>query len=308
MKEQISFTPKEVRMKEIGEGNIKFRVFREFITPFTGSNILFATTESGISVAIKISNKKGGVEREWIGLNKAYEAGIPTPTPIALAEDQKGVPVLITQKIEGEHLYFHQNDQIKRELGKIVRFMHRNTKIDGEEWNRNEISDFSYFDHYVFQWLQGPTQSLNRNSLTQTFLRKFEDAMEEYYKTASPVFTHGDLHDGQVLLRQNNNLVLIDFENWEENTWLGELGGYLFHSIRTERGLSGLKEFVDGYLGGGKLKEREKSALMFYILFISANAVSYFQRKRSAYFETALTNHEKVLQFIDEERIWKIID
>lgn len=305
MKERIVLLPIDSSKKEPPGAEVKFDVFNQFYVPFTGSNILFAFAESGNQVAIKIPARKRGANREWAGLNKAYDAGIPVPRPIILGETAAGMRALVSEKIEGEQLYRLRKRQLKNQLGMIVSRMHNKTQIKGKEWDQSRKPGFEYYDQYIFQWLKGDAEELKKGTKTEVILQRLSDSMREYYRHASPVFNHNDIHDGQLIVKKGGQLVLFDFENWKEESKLNELATYLFHSIRTERAQEGFEEFIEGYLGGLSLTENEKETLVFSLLFISARTVSYFQSKDSNYLETAKTNHQKVLGYIDSEELWK---
>lgn len=307
MKEQLILRPIESRKDSFTDFELRFNVLRQILSPFTGSSVLFATTESGFEVAIKISVREGGTEREWLGLNKVYTAGVPVPEPLVLARDEEWNLMLILEKIEGEKLLYNPKSELRYQLGQIVRKMHKRVPIDNEEWAKGGKSDFTYYDRHLFYWLGSPIKELAANSRTQVLLVGFADAMKNYCRGVMPVFTHHDIHDGQVFVRENGELTLFDFENWQEEGWLSELAHYLFHSIRTERAASGFREFVKGYLKASAFTENERSALIFQLLFTSARAVDYFSRYKQSYLKTALNNHRKVLGYIDQERLWKEI-
>lgn len=295
----------ESRRDDLFTPGFKLEVFKEVIAPFTGSTVLFATIESGLAVAIKISATKGGAEREWVGLSKVYRAGVSVPEPLALARDLKGSTVLILEKVEGESLYSHPSGEAKRRLGQLVKQMHEQTQIEGDEWVKSEKPDFTYYDRCLFYWLCGSVEEFGAGSKTQVLLKKFVDATISYCGTISPVFTHQDIHDGQVFVKGNKDPVLIDFEHWKEESQLNELAHYLFHSIRTDRVPEGFAEFMRGYLEASSLSENEKLVLMFNLLFISARALDYFYTRKHPYLEKAKTNHQKILDYIEQERLWK---
>ncbi|MCK4822829.1 phosphotransferase [bacterium] len=285
---------------------INTEILKEITIPFTGSEILFAQMESGKNVVIKIPGRYGNAKREWIGLNKAHNAGVPVPQPIALALDSRGRQAIISQKIEGDNLYYNPNDAVKYSVGQIIRSMHEHTPISGKEWVNSGKSDFSYFDKRIFYWMNGPTEGLKMGSKTQVLLDKFADSMRDHCQDVFPTFTHNDLHDGQVIISKGKPS-LIDFENWKEESPASEIAYYLFHSIRSNRTGEGFLNFMKGYLRNTTLSEQEKSVLMFHLLFISAGAVSYFHNQRINYLEIAESTHQKVLNYVNEENLWKLL-
>lgn len=305
MKERIVVRPIESHKDQIFGSEVQLNVSRRILVPFTGSTVLFARTEDGIQVVIKISAKKNRAKREWVGLNKAYDVGSPVPEPILLANDENGKEVLISEKIDGVSLFRVPSTEAKHRLGNVIGTMHRNVRVGGTEWLNSGKPEFNYYDRYLSYRLKSSTPGLEKDSKTLVLLSKLTDAMQAYVGATHPVFNHNDIHDGQVLVLPNHNLAIIDFENWTEDSQLNELATYLFHSIRTGRPAGEFDSFLQGYLGSMAFTETEKSALAFYLLFISARAVIYFQSSASSYLETARATHQKVLQYIDEENLWK---
>ncbi|OGM11552.1 hypothetical protein A2W13_02360 [Candidatus Woesebacteria bacterium RBG_16_36_11] len=305
MTERIILFPEKVRKNEFSAPRMEFDILKKTIIPFTGSTILFGTSESGIQVAIKISAKKGGADREWKGLNMAYHAGVSVPEPFALAKTNSEAPVLISEKIEGQHLHNETDAKLRFKLGKIMRDMHDQVKIVGEEWHSSGKPNFTYYDQFIIRWLHSTSKELGQGSKTQALLNKFASAISSYCETVIPIFSHNDLHEGQVFLRSNGGLTLLDFENWKEETQLNEIAFYLFHLIRVDKVGGNFDKFLNGYLKSAHLTETEKSIMAFYLLFISARAIEYFQNTKSRYLEKAVDTHNKILKYTDEERLWK---
>ena len=292
--------------KHVVGSETEYKIDKRVFIPFTGSTIFFGTAETGIPVAIKFSAVQGGSRKEWIGLTKAYSAGVPTPKPLCLAEDITGFQALVSERVDGVPLYLSPQEELKQQLGRIVREMHNRVLVDGREWAKSGKGDFTYYDRYILYWLKESTGGLGRGSRTLVLLQKLTDAMRNYCNTISPVFNHNDIHNGQVLVRKNRTLAIIDFENWKEESPLNEIATYLFHSTRTNASIQGFKNFIDGYSGNSPLTERDKETLMFYLLFVSARAVGYFQSTGSDYLEKARENHQMILNFLDGEHIWKL--
>lgn len=306
MKEQIVLTPIESTKDALSIPELRFDLLDIIISPFAGNKILsVCSQELGINFVIKIPTRVGGAKREWQGLNNAFRVGIPVPEPLVLAHDTEDRQVLLLEKIEGENLYRHPNDPVKFHFGGIIRKMHDHCQIDGDEWSQSEKSNFVYYDRYLFSWSDGIIGELRAAGKTQSLLARFSDAMRYYCETTSPVFTHQDLHDGQVFVKGGNILTLIDFEDWKEETRLSEIGIHLFHTVRTDRSTEGFREFVHGYLDRSSHDEHTKSALAFYLLFTSARALNFYHVFRPNSIEAARVNHQKILEYIDQEKLWK---
>lgn len=281
-----------------------FEISQEILLPFSGSKILFAKTSSGEEIVIKISNSKNGAYREWMGLVKTYDTGLPVPTPILYGSDPNGSKLIVSDRVKGTHLYQEEKQGARQELGKILRGMHERVEVDGKEWAESGRSDFGYYDRYTFSWLNSKSDVIGQGSMTDALLSQFADEMNNHCVKTNPVFNHNDLHDGQVIIREDSSVVIIDFENWREESPFNDIAFYLFHSIRVNSPNENFYEFLNGYTGSNKLDESSKSVLAYYLLFISARTVNYFSTKSSPYLEKALATHKEVLNYIDNENLW----
>lgn len=273
---------------------------------FTGSKVIYALSNSGEKVAIKIPFDGSKTLYEWEGIIKAFKADVPIPKPIALINYLDDQLAIVSSFVAGDNLYFNPNPDIKTEIGKEVKKMHQKAQIEGKDWIKSKRNTFIYYDQFIFRWATGQFKELGSGSKTLLLLGKFTPSMESYCKTTIPVFNHNDLHDGQIIVDENGNPKIIDFGNWVEEGWLNELGYHLFHLVRTRRiSTEDFPNFLDGYLSGRKLSEDEKSTLAFYLLFISARALNYFNSRNSSYLPFAQETHNGVLKLLDREIIWK---
>ncbi len=274
--------------------------------PFTGGEIIYAQTESGLAVVVKRTLRKEQAEHEWIGLNIVYPTGVSVPSPIALINYDQNQLAIVSTQVDGNNLYFYPNPEVKAEMGKQIKTMHQLAKVDGKMWESSGRSSFTYYDKYMFNWSRGGLEDLGVGSETHQLLTALTQNVEQFCKESLPVFNHNDLHDGQIIVDNNNSPTIIDFGNWTEETWLNDIGYYLFHLIRTGRDKGDdFLIFLDGYRGSEKLSDSEKSNLSFYLLFISSRALTYFYRSRSSYLPTAKETHNRVLAYIDNEESWK---
>lgn len=273
--------------------------------PFTGGEIIYAKTESGIEVVVKKTLHRYQAEHEWKGLNIAHSTGISVPLPIALINYSQEQLAIISSLVKGNNLYYYPNSEIKAEIGKQIRIMHQSAKIEGETWRSSGRSSFEYYDKYMFNWSHIGLEEVDLDSKTTSLLTVLRGKMEQFCKESQPIFNHNDLHDGQIIV-DNNSPTIIDFGNWLEETWLNDAGYYLFHLIRTNRtGTDDFTIFLNGYNRGQKLSDTERSNLIFYLLFISSRALTYFYRNNSSYLTTAKETHKRVLDYVDSEEAWK---
>lgn len=285
--------------------NIEAKVFKVIQNSYSGSKVYLADSSLGFEVAVKHSIHPDGINHEWLGLLAAVSEDIPTQTPVALAEHNDD-RVLVTKLIEGRNLStFIENDskfKIQNKLGKIVRKMHTNVKLAEDNVN---IRPFEYYDKLLARW---KTISLFNNDISHLIINSLANNMKEDSQGKKPVFTHHDIHDGQVFVSNppnDDSIRLIDFENWRADSYLSEIGMYLFHSVRLESADEGFKQFIDGYKAGEYLTESEKEIILFNLLFISMRAVAYFSEYQTNYLPTALTTHQNILRYINQEKLWK---
>ena len=305
MAERITYYPEQSRSSEFSVSQIELDIDRRSVALFTRNTILFGSTKSGIQTTVKISTNRNGAMNEWEGLNMTYDVGMPVPEPYALAKNSDGVQVLISQKVDGELLHTNSQTGKRYDLGQIVSFMHNKVGINAENWKSSGKPDFSYYENLLNKYLKSSLNELKTGSETHTILNKFVNVMSYYCKTTTPVFNHNDLHDGQIIVKPNQKLVLLDFENWKEETQLNEISYYLFHLIKDGSVNRNFDKFINGYLKSYRLTDTEKSVMTFYLLFISARAIDYFKNTGSKYLQKALETHKKVLRYTNDERLWK---
>ena len=305
MSERITYFPIEGMDVEFSVPQVVLNVHKKEIVPFTGNSILYATSESGTKVVIKISTSNSGAQREWKGLNMAHGAGLSVPEPYALAKSKDNEKLIIFEKVEGELLYTSNQTRLRIDLGEIVKDMHNQIFVSGNGWVSSGKPDFSYYEKLLNRYLKSSLNELKAGSETHTILNKFVNVMSYYCKTITPVFNHNDLHDGQIIVKPNQKLVLLDFENWKEETQLNEISYYLFHLIKDGSVNRNFDKFINGYLKSYRLTDTEKSVMTFYLLFISARAIDYFKNTGSKYLQKALETHKKVLRYTNDERLWK---
>lgn len=286
-------------------GNQKFSVVTEIPSTFRGSRIVFATSEEGRSVVIKIPAVIQGAEREWIGLTKNSESEIPVPTPLMLGITDSGKNCIVMERVYGKPLFLYPSDESRTEFGRIVKQMHTNVRINGFEWQESSKVDYLYYDKLVEIWVNEINQIGINISHTQSLFHSLSFPMNDYCVATKPVFNHNDIHDGQLIKPNKNEGTLIDFEEWTEDRPLNDIGYYLFHCLRTDNGFENFKAFMNGYLDNKPLNETEKQALIYNLLFISTRAVIKFSNFKVNYLETAKETHLKVLKFIEDELLWK---
>jgi|GEM_PF-2921773 len=290
------------------ENHIELEVGKKLSVPFTGGEIIFATTNSGEKVVIKKPRDNKQAKHEWEGLRKAESAGVSIPRPIALISYSADRLAILSDFIEGDNLYYNPNPSVKSEVGRQIKSLHQNAQVEGNIWESTGRSTFVYYDRYIFHWTRGGLKELQADSRTTSILGKLIGTASDFCQNSRPVFNHNDLHDGQIIVDGNSHPTIIDFGNWIEETWLNEIGYHLFHLIRTDRAeTDDFTNFLNGYFKDRKMSDTEKSNLAFYLLFISSRALNYFYNRHSSYLPTAQETHEKVLGHVNNERIWKDI-
>lgn len=273
--------------------------------PFTGAEIIYATTISGDKVVIKKPLNNDRARHEWKGLNTVEPTGISIPKPVALISYSEDQLAIVSSYVEGDKLYDKPNPDVKAEVGRQIKKVHQSAQIVGEDWVSSGRSSFVYYDRYIFRWAKGNIVELGTDSRTASMLGELTDTADQFCTHSEPTFNHNDLHDGQVIVDGNGKPTIIDFGNWIEETWLNDIGYHLFHLVRTDRAYTDdFTKFLSGYLENRKLTDAEKSNLAFYLLFISSRALNYFHRRHSSYLSVAQGTHRKVLDHLENESIW----
>ena len=204
-----------------------FQVQRSVDMPFNGNRILFAIDPNQQEVVTKLIPDLDKANKEWTGLSLAYLAKVPVPTPLIFGMTENKTPGIVSRKIEGQLLYGNKDPEMRHALGAIVNHLHSNLQTD------QATHDYSFYEEARANW-------------NAEIFNEFSWAMSQYCQNTPLVFCHGDLHDGQVI-NSPNGLVLIDFEKWQSDRPLSELGMYLFHCLRTGMNIQNFKNFITGY-------------------------------------------------------------
>lgn len=304
MKEKERFDV--IETLDFDEPHIKLEINRRMVVPFTGGEITYATTLSGEKFVIKKPINDEQAKHEWKGLNIAYSAGISTPRPIALInynEDQLGI---VSGFVEGKNLHFHSDPEVKVKVGEQFRVMHQKARTDGNIWESSGRSSFSYYDELIFNWSREGIEELKFDGEDIVILKELAHTTEEFCRKSVPTFNHNDLHDGQIIVNREGEPTIMDFGNWTEETWINDIAYHLFHLIRNSKEKTDdFINFLSGYHKKEKLSDIEKTNLAFYLLFISSRALAYFYNRHSRYLPVAQKTHEKVLDYLKKETIWK---
>lgn len=287
------------------QGYRRFLSTGEQYATFRESKILFATSDSGQQVVIKIPTNQNGAEREWEGLIKAGQAGILIPMPILVGKLDSNVMCIAMERVIGQPLIFNAKYNTRVELGQVVKQMHSRAPVDDSRSLESHVVDFIYYDRQIKLWEDLWSPMGVEASFTRHLFDLFSLPMDSYCNVVNQVFNHNDIHDGQVIQSPEKGMTLIDFEEWTEDRPLNDLGFYLFHCLRTGREIELFRGFIDGYTEGKSLSENDKLALVYNLLFISTRAVVRYLTKKSEYLATARLNHERVLNFIRDETLWK---
>lgn len=301
--EILSYDPIETSEEYLGYSRINLKLQRRVITPYTGSTIIYAQADNGEKVVVKLSGINGSL-REWKGLNKTHSVGLPVPKPYALVKDMDNQMGVILGYIDGKSLHRQQSDQARYNFGALIHKMHRLTSIDGNEWTAAQKQNPDYFQKNLSVWKSDQTKGLPNWNKSQTILSFLAAQALQHCQTVAPVFNHNDLHDGQAIVTQKN-LSIIDFDKWMEDSPLNDIAIYIFHSIRIGQSPKIFETFLKGYIEKASFTELEKSALMFYLLFISSRALIHFYQQGDSYVETAKNTHRKLLEYVESENIWK---
>ena len=293
-------------IKEESEPFLEIDILETRLTPFTGSLIIHGNTSDKSIVTAKFSTLPGGAENEWLGQTTAFRAGVQSPKPIALIQDSTNRLGIVSRHIDGTDLMKTNEKKDFLDFGSIIKKMHSDIIVDGSIWNRLGKDNFIYYDKYINQWLNLINSGIINSPRVHELLKLYARALESRLPYVKPVFTHYDLHDGQVLKDVIvHKLHLIDFERWREGDPLDDIAIYLYHNLRMNRPQEFFIDFTRGYLSSKKFSDLEKGVINFFLLFTSFKSVDYYQRFRSKDLPVALTQLEKVEKYVSEEKLFK---
>ena len=278
-----------------------FRITDSFRADFTGSKIEYGTMLiDGREVVLKTSVFEKGGEWEWKGLSMAFNNEVSVPEPIMLGMDGDGKVVLVTERVRGDLLAKIDDPALRFTAGELVRSLHT-TEVTGVR----RVVGMNYYDKKMLHWRGDDYSDDDPQKVSVDILALFKDSLLRHLGSVDLVFTHQDVHDGQ-LLKRLQELVLIDFEMWGKGDPLSDVAMYLFHNIRESLPIAFYREFSNGYFDGVDLMDMQLEVISFYSLFVATRAIDYFTKFRKSYLPIALINWQKVFDFVTSEQLWKL--
>ncbi len=293
----------QIKVTSNGETHL-FTIQKRDNAPFSGSEILFCLDQNGRKVVLKKSVFDWGAQREWLGLQKTNHLAF-VQKGVLLGEMSDQTKVIVTELVPGKQLYKTDPLELRIELGKKLKSIHQHTTIQGDEWNKSQKSDLSYFERSLHLWC---SPEIQRVLGLDTSLAMLKQLLQQATKLENvlPTFTHQDLHEGQVFVADNALGKIIDLEFWQEADPLEDLGIYLFHLLREETPTERFTALAQGYFDNEDFNQDTKIALSFYLLFAATRAAVFFQRQRKSYVPTALGTLNRVVSFLEEEELFKM--
>lgn len=302
MPERLSYryvgTPRERDSQE----SIEIQEKRD--STFTGARIFFGTTPAGERVAVKFSGYAWGAKREWEGMQKVYNSGLSLPRPIGIVKDENGSLGIISERFEGRNLYEESDPELKFRLGNFVKNIHSSVPIEGAEWKSAGKNDFSFYENKTHEWRNSGIGVISAGTEIDELLREFGKTVPDHIAKNSPVFIHGDLHDGQAFVNPDRNLYVLDYEFWKECNPLNDLAIYLLHSLRTNRPREGFIELTRGYANMGNYTEPEKWLISFFLLFEAVKAIEYFYAYKPNAVNVAVSQLSKAVDYTKRSQLW----
>lgn len=304
MQERLCLTSSDHREPaEIGQPH-SFSVSHEYLAPFTGSRIVFATDEAKQPVVVKFASHPRGSQREWDGLRMVQN--IPgAQQGVMIGQTAKGTTGVVTELVQGEEMTVVPGDQVRYEFGQVLQNIHALAPIKKEEWQKYGRADRSFIVRSLEYWNRPENIVHFAHTMALPTLQKLFQAMESV-PISQPSLTHQDIHEGQVLITKQLP-VLIDFEVWQEADPLEDLAMYLVHLLREQKDTSSFRPLLEGYFLSKNYNDRTALLLSFYTLFNAVYAVAYLAKRKPEFFVLAQENLQRVTHFVQEERLWKIV-
>ncbi len=287
---------KEIFTTQSGD-QINFDVRERFVTNFNKSTIIIGDSD-GRELVAKFSAYPWGARREWVGLEKVSAAGIPSAKPVAFIPGEK--PGIITEYISGKHLKDDSDPTLRYRLGVLIKEMHEDVRIEGDEWTGYGKNDFSHYDKKISQWEKA---HIGGNAIDM--LKELAIDIGNSFKLIDPVFTHHDIYDHQAILN-GGKLYLIDFEFWRESHPLDDLSSYLLNTVRTNANEDYFWQLCKGYIDNkGSFTEEQKKTIIFFLLFASCQSLEFYQGNRPKDINIAIEHHQGAFIFSKKESLWK---
>src|SRR3989339_2255992 len=84
---------------------IQFQYDRKLLSPFTQSMLYFGSIDQiKKPIVLKIPKHQVRLGQEWTGSQRAFNAKVPTPEPLALIEMDNSILGMLFEFVEGEQL------------------------------------------------------------------------------------------------------------------------------------------------------------------------------------------------------------
>lgn len=285
---------------------LSFLVGGQFLSPFTQSLLYFGRfSESEERVVLKMPKHFSRLRQEWRGSNRVFKSGVSTAQPIAhIALTSDSSEGMVFEFVNGEVLYKTGDLDKRMKFGQITKQMHDLIPGSINQWEASGNRDFSHFNSVTTNWKELPSFSDVRFKRVLLIYQHLAKLVGNYFKGIQPVFLHGDLHDGQLLV-DKEKLTLIDFDSCKEGCPLGDLAMYAYHVLRTGSNLEFVDSFFKGYYGDKEVTEKDKMIFAFLLTYTGLRSVEWYSKFIPGKVDYPLDQLTKVAGYIDREMPWK---
>ena len=118
---------------------------------------------------------------------------------------KKNMPWILTRAIDGSPIDVSTPKLNSKKLATLV-YNLQNTKIQNKLSKKLTRFDVNYVENEF-------TKIAKHCNIDLFFVEELITIIKKFSKTSSLVFSHGDLHTGNMILKPNNELAIIDFED-----------------------------------------------------------------------------------------------
>ncbi len=286
--------------------SIQINICDELINPYTKSRVLLGNLQNGLDVAVKFSGYKYGTKREWDGLRLVNTAGVSAPQLLCAVKDEaSGRHGIISTRVNGKNLNTERSDLYRYKLGKVIAYAHDNVVIAGNEWQGSGKHDFTYFEEQMSSFRESHIAEINSTSMPYSMLRLLSKGVDTKFSSIVPVFTHNDVHNAQAIVGVDDEVSVIDFEEWKEEHPIKDLSIYLLHTLRNKEPFSDFTNFCLGFNRDRNLENDDLNFLGFYLLFAAIRSVDYHSKTLPSYVKTAIKTLDIITEALNTELIYK---
>lgn len=232
---------------------------------------------------------------EFDAVKKLFEQGMPVPKPLDIKGVEEEVYSLYRWEAgeDANDVIPTLSNELQYELGyqsgEMLRKMHQTVKVpaDTEEWNKSYSRKI---DRNIKNYVNGDLK-YEHGDLFIEYIEKNRSLI----KNLPLSFQHGDYYSGNMILSEENQLSVIDFNRWDSGDPFEEFNRIDFTALTSPNFATGQ---LDGYFGGTPPLEFFQ-LLLLYISVNTLNALPWAQNYSEAEVQTMRVKADSILKWYD---------